>query len=123
MTSLTEADWTAILEAAVSPTPVGATEPQLRVKTADEIVAEACGDVPSSSAAASLPRATTTADKSRPAEKSVVFSEVPSTPVPQPMAASTSDSAELIELRAIRHELEMLNAAVATAINKMPTRK
>jgi hypothetical protein len=121
--SMTEADWAAVLDAAVSPCTAeqSAPPPPLKLKTADEIVAEeqrradvhhssmAFGGAATVPYASSTPAQTTSVTTAR----GVVFANqvLPTAPT------APSDSAVLMELRAIREELRAMSAMLAVAIN------
>lgn len=127
--SMTEADWAAILDEAASPataTPAAAPPP-VPLKTADDILREeqAKADLhhveTTTGGAATVPRASGTPTQAAPPTtgSGIVFAD--QTPAATP--TSVSDSPELIELGAIRRELEALIGFVAVAINKLPPRR
>jgi hypothetical protein len=129
-TTMTDADWD-LLEQAVgrqptrttpkaAPTPEEPPPELLRVRTADEILAE--DNAQAKARKATVP--TKNGNHTSAADTGIVYADQHAPkPAPEPTTApATSDSAVLVELRAIREELRSLCALVATGVNKMPSR-
>jgi hypothetical protein len=130
--SPTDEDWTWLEQAVggrpTTPTPTTAQPPppeepppeRLRVRTADEILAE--DGVVAQPAAVPSPK-DIPSRKPTSAAGVVYADEHPATPASEPTAPSTSDSAVVAELKGIRRELEAMNAYLATMINKLPAKR
>jgi len=129
--SMTEADWAAELDSAypteTAPKPAQppqSEEPALRVRTADEILAE--DNAQAKARKATVP--TKNGNHTSAADTGVVYADDHAgTPAPEPTTPSTSTSPtspEVVELlRRILAELRSLCALVATGVNKLPSRK